>query len=124
MFRPSRSVAGWPLLNTMAYLTITPAILKAIEYIERLGESIQWNEEKEQPSEAAPFIGKPISHIKILDISKRLRDLAESQSNKNSQHVPLYHVDDLLRGSQVYVEPPEPKPEPVCSKLWKHMSQD
>ena len=97
----------------MVYLTITPAILKAIEYIEGRGKEVRWNGETEQPSQTRPSVGLPISHVTILDISTSMHDLASNQSSESLQHVPLHRVDDLLRGSRVYIEPSKPKAEPV-----------
>ena len=98
----------------MVRLTITSAILKAFEYIDEVGENTQLGEGKDLIYEGTPTIGAPISHTKVLDISKRLSEIAEKQSDGSSQRMPLYHLDDLLRGSRLYMEPTTPKAEPVC----------
>lgn len=56
-----------------------------------------------EPSLAEPSVGKPISHGQIVDIWKKLRASKETS----------YTLEELLRGSQVYIPPPPPKPEPV-----------
>lgn len=56
-----------------------------------------------EPSLNPPSVGKPISHQQIVDIWKKLR----------VNHNAGYSLEELLRGSQVYVPPPPPKPEPV-----------
>jgi hypothetical protein len=57
-----------------------------------------------EPSLQDPKVGKPISHLQVLDLSHKL---------KNSNAIP-YHLDILLRGSHVYIPPPPPKPEPTA----------
>ncbi|EFZ00735.1 endoplasmic reticulum-based factor for assembly of V-ATPase [Metarhizium robertsii] len=56
-----------------------------------------------EPSLNPPSVGKPISHQQIVDIWKKLR----------ANHNASYSLEELLRGSQVYVPPPPPKPEPT-----------
>ncbi|KFG81964.1 vacuolar H+-ATPase assembly protein [Metarhizium anisopliae] len=56
-----------------------------------------------EPSLNPPSVGKPISHQQIVDIWKKLR----------VNHNAGYSLEELLRGSQVYVPPPPPKPEPT-----------
>lgn len=54
-------------------------------------------------------IGDPITHTQVIAISKlskKVRDPIDGSA------VP-YHLDYLLRGSNLYQEPPEPKQEPV-----------
>ena len=52
-----------------------------------------------EPSLEEPAVGKPISHGQIVDLWK----------SKVSDH----SLEQLLRGSQVYIPPPPPKKEPV-----------
>jgi TMEM199 family protein len=66
-----------------------------------------------EPSLDAPQIGKPISHGQVIELSKALRDhLGQSPEGGASDRVSC-ELADLLRHSQVYFDPPEPKPEPV-----------
>jgi hypothetical protein len=58
-----------------------------------------------EPSLAEPAIGKPISHGQIVDIWQTLQVC----------HKGRYSLEELLRGSQVYIPPPPPKPEPVSA---------
>lgn len=125
MFDDLDSQATVSLLRyVMVYLTVTPAILKAIEYLEGYGESVYWNEGKEHPSQTCPSIGDPISHVKILNVSTGVRELAGRQRSDSSQYVPLHRVDDLLRGSRVYIKPSKPKTKPVCRKLQNYTMYD
>ena len=81
----------------MVLLTMTQAMVEALRNDD--GESGETIEPKvEDPSLDNPAIGKPISHGQILELYKRTS---------------IYHLDDLLRGSKVYIEPPKPKPEQV-----------
>jgi hypothetical protein len=56
-----------------------------------------------EPSVSDPKVGNPISHGQVIDISKQMRTEALQPSR----------LEELLRGSRVYIPPPKPKPEPV-----------
>ena len=88
-------------------------MLKAIEFIDEFGPSLQCGEDKDKPHKKTPTIGAPIPHTEVLEISRRLSRIAEKRSDDRLQPLPLYRLDDLLRGSYVYIEPPTPKAEPV-----------
>lgn len=98
----------------MVLLTMTPAIVQALEKLQRQQLSIALQVDKAQlealgaeaqePSLSEPSVDKPISHGQIIDISKQMKTLDLSP----------YHLDTLLRGSKVYIPPPPPKPKPVC----------
>lgn len=69
-----------------------------------------------EPSLEAPAVGNPISHAQIIAISRCLRQRSETASDQppsNSDLLISHHLDELLRGSKVYVEPPKPRAEPV-----------
>lgn len=89
-------------LYNMVQLTITPAINQAIEiYRDRYDED-------DFPTSESSQMGEPISHGQIIELWKGLRDKGETK----------YPLEDLLRGSKVYVPPPPPKPEPVSLPSW------
>ena len=100
----------------MVRLTITPVILRALEELqireqipEALGEASERSLDK-------PATGNPITHGQIIAISKALKEIRKSNTdvtNDDPETIVSYHLDDLLRGSKVYVEPPKPKAEPV-----------
>lgn len=64
-----------------------------------------------EPSLESPALGKPISHGQIIDIHKSLSNV---HSDIVSPAEKPYHLDDLLRGAQIYVPPPKPTAQPVC----------
>jgi hypothetical protein len=84
-----------------------------------LGYEASVSEQHEgDPSLDAPATGNPISHFQLVAISDYLRKcLADGRNDHTSAEAPFldYHLDALLRGSQVYIEPPKPKPEPVSA---------
>lgn len=57
----------------------------------------------EEPSLDAPAAGKPISHGQVVDLWKDLKGHGPKK----------FSLENLLKGSSVYVPPPPPKPEPV-----------
>ncbi|KAM0480833.1 hypothetical protein ACHAPX_003720 [Trichoderma viride] len=112
----------------MVLLTVTPSIADALKQVNEQhkpdGEhkpDTQYeadepsnDADQDQSNDAAassstePAVGNPISHSDILSLYKKL-NASESE--------PKYSLEQLLRGSQVYVPPPPPKPEP--SKEYK-----
>ena len=94
----------------MVRLTITSAILRALEDLQHRGHL---PEVQGEPSLKQPAIGNPITHGQIITISKTLKEIKKSTTGDNEDDKIPYHLDDLLRGSKVYVEPPKPKAEPL-----------
>lgn len=99
----------------MVRLTITPAILQALEELQDRGHAPEALGEASEPSLDQPATGNPITHGQIIAISKTLKEIKTNAPNGESNIQVSYHLDDLLRGSKVYVEPPKPKAEPVGS---------
>lgn len=94
----------------MVLLTMTPAIVRAVN---QLQDPIEVLRETTEPGLKEPAVGKPISHGQVLGIAKALRaNRGRFQQDDAAPDLP-YHLEDLLRGSKVYVEAPVPKPEPV-----------
>ena len=98
----------------MVYLTITPAIVEAFERLQGCG---QLSNISDDPPLDTLDVGKPISHEQILKISKCLKQQNKGSRISNGELNLSHHLDDLLRGSQVYIEPPKPRSEPV-RLLW------
>lgn len=99
----------------MVCLTTTPAILRALEELQDRGQVVETLDGASEPSLDKPAQGKPITHGQIIAISKTLNETKIDATNGKLHNQVSYHLDDLLRGSKVYVEPPKPKAEPVGS---------
>ena len=97
----------------MALLTMTPTIVAAVQACHDLEGILPDN--AEEPSLADPAVGNPISHIQLIAISKQLRKQRKKLPSHSS------HLDNLLRGSKIYIEVPPPKAEPVCRLLDQSM---
>lgn len=54
-----------------------------------------------------PKVGNPISHSQILDLFKAVKSTGREQ----------YHIEDLLRGSRLYIPTPSPNPEKVSLNI-------
>ena len=105
----------------MTRLTMTSAMVQAIDFLDenKVGASALGVEGQDPPLKE-PAVGKPISHGQVIAISKSLREYFHSHSESlSADHVTTikYHLDDLLRGSRFYVEPPKPKVEPVSISI-------
>lgn len=61
--------------------------------------------EVSEPLLVDPKLGNPISHIQVIDLSRKLK----------AQGLWPRRLDTLLSGARVYVAPPPPKSEPVSS---------
>ena len=97
----------------MVLLTMTPAVVeglakcKASSDISEVSEDAKVAaEHTDEPALDEPAVGKPISHGQVVDLWKGLQAADEKD----------YTLEDLLRGSKVYVPPPPPKPEPVRTR--------
>lgn len=97
----------------MVRLTMTPAILRALKRLHERGQVPAFRGEASEPSLDQPAVGNPITHGQIIAISKTLKDINTDATNGEFESIVSYHLDDLLRGSKVYVESPKPKAEPV-----------
>ncbi|KAJ2972777.1 hypothetical protein NUW58_g9114 [Xylaria curta] len=95
----------------MVLLTMTPSMVEALIVLKQCSRSrgpssdtAKFHDvEPEEPCVKDPAVGKPISHGQILDTMKTL---------KANGH-PGFRLEDMLRGSALYVPPPPPKPEPT-----------
>lgn len=97
---PTLATPGQDALDpngTMVLLTMTSSIAEGLKQLDEAYNDAHAT----GPAEAAP--GKPISHGQIVDLWKKLASDDGSHS-----------LERLLRGAQVYIPPPQPKPEPVC----------
>lgn len=86
----------------MVLLTMTTTVVEALTarpMLENADREAADATALKEPSLAEPAVGKPISHGQIVELWK----------SKASDH----SLEQLLRGSQVYVPPPTPKKEPV-----------
>ena len=92
----------------MVLLTITPAMIEALQWLQNTDEMIGTCEDSLEPSLASPEAGRPISHGQVLEISQKLQKTAQISCN-----IPPHSLEHLLRGARVYVEPPKPKTTPV-----------
>ncbi|EPE32530.1 hypothetical protein GLAREA_07664 [Glarea lozoyensis ATCC 20868] len=66
-------------------------------------DGLQLTAESTEPSLANPSVGNPISHSQVLDLSRQMRDTGSD----------FGRLEELLRGSKVYIPPPPPKREPT-----------
>ena len=100
----------------MVRLTMTPAIVAAVEAYSILHAEPSLADDSTDPSLEKPAVGNPVAHGQIITISKRLRTLDEHLKEGERPSSPTagpYHLDNLLQGSRIYSDSPKPKPEPV-----------
>ena len=104
--------------DRMVQLTMTPAIVAAIEAFHKISPILLSLEaHATDPSLEDPRVGNPISHGQIIAISRCLRKHRNSpgEPHMTAAEPASYRLDDLLRGSKVYIVPSKPKAEPVRS---------
>jgi hypothetical protein len=100
----------------MVLLTMTPAMIEALR---AYNADPTWLTEDpallSEPSLENAAEGDPISHVQILEIFRHLQEQAALREERDFQPGvrPSYHLDDLLRGSRVFIPPASPKAEPV-----------
>lgn len=98
----------------MVQLTMTPAIVRALEHLHGCGQLRENFQKTSEPSLDHPTTGNPISHGQIIAISKALGKLKETPMDIQVGSSVPYHLDELLRGAKIYIGPPKPKAEPVA----------
>ena len=100
----------------MVYLTMTPAILQALDTLGAHSKAKIVAGNATEPSLDQPVEGNPISHGQLIEISRMLKRIrGEAEGREAQDHNIICHMDDLLRGSRIYVKPPKPKVEPVST---------
>ena len=93
---------------------MTPATLQALDILNAHGQAQTLASTETEPSLDQPVEGNPISHEQLIEILKKLKQIKEeAKGHEAPDHDVIYHMDDLLRGSRIYVEQPKPKVEPV-----------
>lgn len=98
----------------MVRLTMTLEIVRALERLQNDGHIAELCED---PPLSEPTVGKPISHEQIIAVSKILKSTGENAQDAQPAGYVSHHLDNLLRGSQIYVEPPKSKKEPVAYSI-------
>ncbi|KAF2760172.1 hypothetical protein EJ05DRAFT_483945 [Pseudovirgaria hyperparasitica] len=94
---------------------MTPAIVAALQKCEALTpETFAKLQRPSEPPLREPSTGNPITHSQLIDLSKLLKQHASDLESDPSHaaYIP-FRLQDLLRGTKVYVPPPPPKPEPT-----------
>lgn len=94
----------------MVNLIITPAIKAALNDVDRL--HLEGFSKDQSPGQTLPpnsVVGNPIGHDDVIAISRLLKT---HNKKKGTESVP-FRLEDLLRGSKVFLEPPKPTAEPV-----------
>ncbi|KAI4715805.1 hypothetical protein E4T48_08003 [Aureobasidium sp. EXF-10727] len=90
----------------MVLLTLTPVAKSAVELYNKLS-----NQEQDDPSSdpylSEPIVGAPVSHAQLIQVARFLRE--SHLPNKND-----FCLDTLLKGANIYVPPPKPKPQPTA----------
>ncbi|MCJ1311883.1 hypothetical protein MMC25_005556 [Agyrium rufum] len=97
----------------MVRLTVTQAMVDGLQFLDRHEQGNKLDLVESEETVPLPMLtaGKPISHVEVIELSKKLRRAMDSSEKDTASEPPACHLDDLLRGSQVYIEPPKPKPE-------------
>jgi hypothetical protein len=99
----------------MVLLTLTPAATSAVELYNQLSDQKD-DALSSDPPLSEPNVGAPVSHAQLIQVARFLR---ESQlPNKND-----FRLDTLLKGANIYMPPPKPKPQPVCTHSTTPSSQ-
>lgn len=94
----------------MVNLIITPAIKTALDEVYRLHlEGLSGEQFSGQTLPPNSAVGNPIGHDEVIAISRLLKT---HNKKKGIEAVP-FRLEDLVRGSRVFLEPAKPTAEPV-----------
>lgn len=99
----------------MVRLTMTTAIVRALEQLHDVDQQPESIDSACEPSLNDPVVGQAITHGQVIAISKKLEQVAVNSNQDGSTSTVSFQLDDLLRGSTIYVEPSKPKAEPVLT---------
>jgi TMEM199 family protein len=100
----------------MVLLTMTPAIVRTITEAQKVAKDDLTDLcLPNEPSLAEPKVGEPISHGQLVDLSKLLKKHIDKIQNEDEKEPTLYSLNDLLKGSSIYIPSPPPKREPVSN---------
>ena len=102
----------------MVLLTTTPAMVSAQQYVLDCDSLADGPDPGAEPLAAAPQVGIPISHEGVLQLARHVKDLKQKTGDNIEKTAPSHNLDELLRGSRVYVERPSSKTEPVRPQLF------
>ncbi len=95
----------------MVLLTMTPSMVDLIHDYSMFASSLtSLSSSTNEPSLVKPTVGNPISHGQLMEIAIAVREQRQTDDGVKSRGLGL---ENLLRGSRVYIAPPKPKPEPV-----------
>lgn len=111
-------VCGQQVFEQMVRLTMTKAMVVALQLYKSESKECLIDRVADEPSLDEPAVGNPISHGQVIQLSNYFRHRSKSQESTSTgsrDDAIAFDLDNLLRGSKVYVEPPKPKPEPVRS---------
>ena len=97
----------------MVYLTVTPALVRAVRLLQLRNQVQEIKEVASEPPLDDLVIGSPISHLQVILVSKKLKGHADIHFKEGLEEAFPCRLDDLLRGSNIYIEPPKPRAEPV-----------
>ncbi|KAI4733133.1 hypothetical protein E4T50_16307 [Aureobasidium sp. EXF-12298] len=89
----------------MVLLTLTPTAKSAVELYNQLSDQ-KYHDTSSDPSLSEPTIGAAVSHAQLIQVARFLRET--DIPNKND-----FRLDALLKGANIYVPPPKPKPQPT-----------
>lgn len=98
----------------MVRLRATKAMVAAIRFCEAnniAGWPLQHHEGEPLLEELET--GQPISHSQVIGLSSVLRAHFKASGSPGYSESVRYDLAHLLRGSEVYNEPPKPRAEPV-----------
>ncbi|KAG9603337.1 hypothetical protein KCU77_g1815, partial [Aureobasidium melanogenum] len=90
----------------MVLLTLTPTAKSAVELYNQFSDQ-KHDGPSSKPSLSEPTLGAPVSHAQLIQVARFLRE--SHLPNKND-----FRLDALLKGANIYVPPPKPKPQPTA----------
>jgi len=107
----------------MVLLTITPAAKRAIEKYNQLEQNPARPVAEGEPSLNDPEVGRPITHGQLIEVVRTLNKRHGETQNSTDHAIGL---EDVLKGSKVYVPPPKSKAEPTPEyvALMKRLRQE
>lgn len=97
----------------MVLLSITAAMVDGLTSLRHYDVDKSELRQDDLPRLEEATIGNPIAHAQVITLSKLLKEACTSHEIGQVS----FHLDDLLRGSVIYNDPPKPREEPVSLQV-------
>ena len=108
----------------MVLLTLTPAMVAALQRLKDAGVQAESIGCSGEPSLECCVVGQSIAHGQVIEIAEKIKTAYSESSAAIDVDLSVFSLDSLLRGSQLYRLSKPSKQQPVCCSSGEEMRTD